>query len=696
MLPLPCYSPLKTHPKILVLALAACFPLNSLAEEAESLDTIVVTAPPMRAPLEVSFDPRAPQQPLPANDGASLLKSITGMNVVRKGGTDGDPMFRGMAASRLNILLDGEQILGGCGGRMDPPTAYVFPDSFDKVTLLKGPQTVLHGAGASAGTVLFERKPTYFAEPGWSFKGALTGASFGRHDQFLDIKGGNNTGYLQGIVTNAHSEDYKDGDGRTVHSKYKRYSATAIGGLTPDKDTRLEFSAIRSDAEAAYADRTMDGTKFKRTNYGVKFEKRNIGTLLEKVEAQAYYNYIDHVMDNYSMRTLRGVAMANNPDRETTGGRLAFTLLPGNTTQLIVGGDQQTNIHTLRRNGSGGQFVSSYRDQDRVEDARFTNYGVFAELTQYLSDDNRVVAGIRSDQWEGKDRRRNISIGTASRPNPTSGSTRDKSLTSGFARYEYDLSAAGTAYVGFGHVERAPDYWELFNKESSGQNNTSSLSAFNRINPERTNQLDLGFSWRSGPLQAFVATFYNKVDDYILVENQYVKPALTGSGTRTATIARNVDATTWGGEAGVNYSFTPQWKGMASLAYVRGTNDTDDHPLGQMPPLEGRFGLDWDNGSWYAGSLLRLVARQNRYAINQGNIVGQDQGSAAGFGVFSINGGYRWNKSSKVTLGVDNLFDKTYAESISRAGASLAGFEQTTRVNEPGRAIWLKAQIALD
>ncbi len=96
----------------MALAVACAYPLITFADEA-TLEPVVVTAPAMKAPLEVSFDPRAPQQPLPATDGASLLKAIPGMSVIRKGGTDGDPLFRGMAASRLNILLDGEQILGG-------------------------------------------------------------------------------------------------------------------------------------------------------------------------------------------------------------------------------------------------------------------------------------------------------------------------------------------------------------------------------------------------------------------------------------------------------------------------------------------------------------------------------------------------------------------------------------------------------
>ena len=50
----------------------------------------------------------------------------------------------------------------------------------------------------------------------------------------------------------------------------------------------------------------------------------------------------------------------------------------------------------------------------------------------------------------------------------------------------------------------------------------------------------------------------------------------------------------------------------------------------------------------------------------------------------------------QLTAGIDNLFDKTYAEHISRSGDMVAGFDQLDRVNEPGRTVWLKAQFALD
>nr|WP_241214499.1 TonB-dependent receptor plug domain-containing protein [Vibrio alfacsensis] len=63
-----------------------------------------------------------------------------------------------MAGSRVSIIDDGQQIAGTCGGRMDPPTNYISPETYDQVTVIKGPQTVRYGPVGSAGTVLFERE----------------------------------------------------------------------------------------------------------------------------------------------------------------------------------------------------------------------------------------------------------------------------------------------------------------------------------------------------------------------------------------------------------------------------------------------------------------------------------------------------------------------------------------------------------
>ncbi len=223
-------------PSLLALALATAF-LQAHAEQV--LSPVVVTAPASTAPLTVDTDPKAPRQPIPAHDGADFLKSIPGFSVIRKGGTDGDPVLRGFSGSRLGIVMDGQEVYGGCGGRMDPPTAYIYPESYDRVTVLKGPQSVLYGAGQSAGVVLFERDTKRFDKFTWQANGSLTVGSNRRNDQVGDVTVGNALFYVRAGATRADANNYKDGDGRAIHSRYTRWSSYATLGLTPDDNTRV-------------------------------------------------------------------------------------------------------------------------------------------------------------------------------------------------------------------------------------------------------------------------------------------------------------------------------------------------------------------------------------------------------------------------------------------------------------------------
>ncbi|HYK88203.1 MAG TPA: TonB-dependent copper receptor [Acidobacteriota bacterium] len=651
---------------------------------------VVVTAPTMSKPLVVETDPRAPRQPIPAHDGADYLKAIPGFSVIRKGGTDGDPILRGMAGSRLNILLDGQQILGGCGGRMDPPTAYVYPSAYDRITVLKGPQTVQYGPNASAGTVLFERDRRRAERWGIFLNSALTVGSYGRHDEMIDARAALPNGYVQTVATRSHTDDYRDGNGTAVHSFYTRWSANAELGWTPSSDTYLEMSAAKSDGQAAYADRTMDGSKFARENMAVRFDKRHISSLLDRVEASWYYNYIDHVMDNFSLRTPGSMYSAMNPDRITAGGRAAVTLVPGKKTTVDVGLDTQRNVHRSR--GSMGAMSASlatmmYQSAPRAEDMRFNQLGLFAEATRILTRRSRLIGGFRNDWQKAVDSRMcvNASMCPGSSPlkNNTMGATDRKTLWSGFGRYELDVKGgSGTLYAGLGHTERFPDYWERLKQDP-----ITLRSAFLTTRPEKTSQMDVGMLWRSDTWMGSVSGFYGKVHDYILIR-----------WMPTPTLTRNIDATIMGAEADMAKTIVRDLKAEATLAYVRANNETDRKPLAQQPPLEGTVGMTYDNHVFTIGALARLVGAQNRIDVGSGNIVanGMDIGRTAGFGVFSLNGGCRLKGFLLITGGVDNLLDKAYAEHLSKSGAAVPGFLQMFRINEPGRTFWLKANINVD
>lgn len=156
---------------------------------------------------------------------------------------------------------------------------------------------------------------------------------------------------------------------------------------------------------------------------------------------------------------------------------------------------------------------------------------------------------------------------------------------------------------------------------------------------EKTTQLDIGAQYSGKRTNAWVSAYVGRVNDFILFRydpsDAYISQV------------DNINATIMGGEAGVSYKLTDNWKTDASLAYSWGRNTEDGKPLPQMPPLEARLGLSWESGNWSSTGLVRLVSSQHRVAINEGNVVGKDFDSSAGFAVVSANAAYRMNKYFK-------------------------------------------------
>ena len=661
------FTPWLSPVAVIVLGLFAC---SVQAQESATntsgeavLDEVVVTSTPTKKPNIAKINPKAPIQPLPAPDGASLLKTVPNMTVIRKGGIDGDPLFRGLGGSRLAITADDHHLFGGCGGRMDPPTAYIYPENYDEVIITKGPQSVTQGPGLITGSVQFVRDTPKFTQPGLNFDGSFTAGSAGRLDAFGGLTAGWKYGYARLNLVNNEADNYSDGNGKEVHSAYSRNSQNLQVGITPDEKTLIEASYDRSRGHAAYADRMMDGIKFDRDAWNVKASRRDITPWLSELKAQYGHSYVDHLMDNYTLRTVKGMKMANNPDRETDTARLEGTL-SFDKVKAQIGVDWMDDQHTLRT-GSGMDAASAtkmYLSKPRMPDQHFRNLGVYAEGTWLLDEKNRLVAGYRHDNTDAQYQSGYANYATVK---GTQWEDQTYRLNSGFLRYER-RDNNWTYYAGLGVAQRAPDFWER-------------MRSF-KLSKETNKELDVGVMYQRDNLSASLSLFGSRIDDFILVD------------TNTTPQARNIDARRWGGEAEVMWHFAPSWKIGQSIAYTRGKNTTDGLPLAQTPPLESKTTLGYDNGKFSAALLFRAVAAQNRIAPGQGNIVGQDlKTGSKGFGVVSLNASWKMNKNMTVSAGVDNLFDKVYSEPINKSAYDLAALTSTgVRINEPGRQFWLK------
>jgi len=653
---------------------------------ATELDGVVVVGVAPAMATTFVTDPKLPRQPVPASDGADYLKTIPGFATLRSGGTNGDPVLRGMFGSRLNLMTNDGALSGACPSRMDNAMSYIAPETYDRLIVIKGPQTVLWGGGASAGTVRFEREIPYFDRPGVRVSASALAGSGNRNDQVIDAAAGNTLGYVRLGGNRSEADDYRDGNGDEVPSAWRKWNTDFALGWTPDADTVLELGAGTGDAQARYAGRGMDGSRFRRDSLGLRFEKRDMGGTLDAVKANLYLNDVDHVMDNYTLRRPdpagdMPMPMASNVGHRTWGGRFAGTW-QRDDWEITAGADLRDSRHRQR----GGMGRGGYRLQPWTVDARFRTFGAFAESHWHLTGKHHVMSGLRVDRAQARDLRR-ATGGMMPMPNPTAGRLRRETLPSAFLRYEYDMAGRLGLYAGLGHTRRMPDYWELF---SPRRGPAGAANAFAGLRPERTTQLDLGLQYRGDRVDAWISVYAGRMQDYILFD--YL-PAMTGMGATTR--ARNTDAGIRGGEAGVEWRPGAGWKLGGSLAYAWGEDRASGRPLPQMTPLEARLSASREHGRWSWGALLRLVDAQHRVSTGQGNVVGRDLGPSAGFAVFSVNGGHRFSERLQLTAGIDNVFDRAYSEHLNLGGNSAFGYPaDPVRINEPGRTAWVKLNVS--
>ena len=654
----------------------ACFSSVVFATEADSahiLAPIVVTAQQGNDAhgLIVHADPKQPTQPIPAVDGAAYLQSIVGFNQIKNGGANGDVTFRGMFGSRIKILTDGTENLGACPSRMDNPASYVSPESYDKITVVKGPQTVQYAHTGSAATVIFEREPEQLtsAKPYRGQASVMLG-SYGRLDQNVEAAVGDETKYARLNANRSIADSYQDGAGNTVPSDWEKWNADLALGWTQNEDTWVELKGGKSDGEAVYAGRPMDGSKFARESLGLHVEKKNIGDVIKKVEAQVDYSYNDHVMDNFSLRKFNpadgmSMPMASNVARRTLNARVAMTQDWGKL-QLISGIDSQKNEHTKR----SGSLMSPYQNKARVGDMDFESYGAFGELSYAFNDQHKLVTGARVDQ--------------AKIDNLATDTERKETLPSGFVRIESELAEHVKTYAGLGYVERVPDYWELF----STKYHQSTGTTFADLENEKTAQFDAGYQYEQGAFKSWASVYAGLIQDYILVA--YTP---TGSMGKLEAKSRNVDATIAGAEAGVAYQLTDQIQADISAMYAWGENTTDHTALPQIAPLEGRFNLRYVQEKYNLGLLWRVVAAQDRTSYREGNIIGYDLEDSKGFGTLSLNGTYNIQKDLDLSVGIDNVLNKNYAEHLNKLGSSGFGYAATEQFNNIGRNYWARISM---
>ncbi len=630
-------------------------------------------------------------------DAGEALREVNGVSASRMSQHGVDPIIRGQSATQLNVLLDGGYVHGGCPNRMDPPTSFASMETYDRVIVEKGVQSVQHGMGGSGGTILFERDTAAkAATPGVSGSAGIAASSngldYGVHG---DVLYSNGKAYVRAFAERKEASNYEDGEGREVPSATEKTAGSLIAGYRISKDSGLEASieAMRSD-DTLYAGADMDAPKDDLNAYRLKYWNQNMGGAIDGVKVEAWHADVEHLMDNYSLRD--DPTIEANPvtkyraapsEVSTQGARVALTSKPSTALRLDYGLDAQD----VNREG---WVMTPANPANKLfwlwPEAEMRSVGGFVEGLYVVSNHQRVKAGLRVDSATASmNEALTNSIAThglvPASIKAAAKEDQDNTAIGGLLRYEHDLSRNLTAFTGLSRSVRQPDATERYVLKTGMMPNGTPIIGWlgnPSLDPEVHHQLDVGLRGKAKGMKWEAVVFYDDVSDFVLRDKNNGKVAGVAN---SATIYRNIDATLFGAELSGQWMFAPGWHAYGALAYVNGQNDTDERNIAQIPPLNGRIGLDYSAANWHAGGRVRFAAQQHEIDTASG----LDTIETPEYAVLDLYGGYRFTRTTELKLGVDNVFDRLYAEHVNRAYAGIFGNPQE-RIYEPGRTFWAR------
>lgn len=562
------------------------------------------------------------------------LKNVAGVNSLNTGNSVSKPVIHGMHSNRILILNNGIRQEGQQWGIEHSPE--VDPFIANKLSVIKGANSIRYGSDAIAGVILVETKPMRDTA-GIGGELNLIGMSNGRAgtaSAFIEgnsaklhalswrvqgtLKQGGSISAPDYLLVNTAAKEYnysyavawkKKTYGAEIfysqfNSTYGIFSASHIGNLTDLNN------AFKSSVPLETGSFTYDiGRPYQHTEHEL-FKMRTflkIGNTgkLSFVYARQYnlrYEYDKHSPLNDSLKAL------NKPE-------LKFEITT-HTGDLVW-------EHYKTKNFTGGVGISGIAQANTYEGRalipNFQHYGggVFL-IERWKKNKFEIEGGVRYDyKWMQIFKYQFISIANYELISPIH---KFENLT-GNLGFIYKGDSSLNVSLNVGTAWRAPSVNELY---SNGLHHGAASLEFgdNKLQSERTNNAILSVHYT--PSNRFileVSPFIHFIDNFIYRQPS-ATPMLTIHGAFPAFYYKQTNAVLKGCDVYFNYKVTSWLEITEKASILRAWNKTADEWLIMMPAdrmeteLTHRF-RKWGmiNSSYLSASLL-YVTEQRRVPVN--------------------------------------------------------------------------------
>jgi len=562
-----------------------------------------------------------------ARDIGEALDLDPGFTSVRKGAIANDVVLRGLQRDNINVLLDGVRLYGGCPSRMDPPSFHFDFAEVESIEIIKGPYD-LKNPGGLGGSVNAVSK---HAPEGTAAKASFTYGSYEMLNSSVTASHATDAFSLLAGYAYKSSLPPKSADGKRITEVYPE---TSKNRYRPDKrdikayaidtfwvkggaeigSTQTTVNYSFQDAEdVLYPYLLMDAEydTTHRINWMTSVDLS--GPVLTGIEFQAWWNQVDHLMNDKfrvsstpSMMVTEDYSMQTDSSTELYGFRIGFNLTAGP-------GEIEAGVDYYLRNWDAVNKIAMYNmysPQPMLPDVDIENVGVYSIYSQQLNSAVEMSAGVRFDlttaEANALDAERWDLLYSAYYSDELNNDT-DFSEASGNIQFTWTLSENLELHTGIASAVRPPDPQELYIGLQRPMDKPNWVG-----NPEldvtRNNQVDLGAKLSGDAYYLNASVYYSALNDYIYVTSVADKDSVMPDA-RSFT---NIDAKMYGGELAGQVALPMDLFLSGTLSYVRGENRDTGQDLVEIPPLTGNIALRYDVGSYFVAVTERFAGRQDR------------------------------------------------------------------------------------
>ena len=617
-------------------------------------------------------------------DTSDLLKQVAGANVNRNGPLTGIAQYRGLYGDRVNVMIDGMSMTSGGPNAMDAPLHYAPKARVASMRVYRGAAPVSAAQQSIGGAVVVDSKQGAFGETAdFSLNGEIStqlSSAANAHDTSVLLSGSNNQHkvYVAGVAQQGGDVTFAGGHIRpSQYQREKIDAGYAFEGAVHSFALDIADNSTKDTGTPALPmDIDFIDSQFVRTNYGYQQGSINLGLMLGVSD-------IEHGMSNYTLREPMNPAKKRSNYATAKAKNVKFDVkFDGHNGYWLIGVDYHTAIHhsDISNPQMSAFFVNNFNDAEN------TISGAFVETQQKLNSSWVIDAGLRYNQITADSDEVASSMAMMMPPvaalqnnfNAAERKQTDNNIDAVF-KVTKRLGHHWSIVSGLSQKTRSASYQERYlwlpMQSTGGLADGRTYVGNIELDPEIAHEIELGFDWSDG--QTFVAprVFYRDISDYIqgtpttnmqvtMVNNMMALPAVPQGALEFT----NVDAKLYGFDMPWRIALSSQWALQGAVSAVRGERKDIEDNLYRISPDNMRVGVEVQENAFTANVNVVAYAKQNKVSATN------SEQETAGYSLVNVRLAFDFTQSLNAQMGVNNLFDKQYADhlgGINRAKGDL-------------------------